>query len=504
MTAEVRRPSVLLTTEGTYPYHGGGVSTWCHALTRQLHNIDFTILGVAMHPYLPRRYELAPNVRGLVTVPLWGTADPAESRPGLSYPAFIERRAAADADNARAEFENAWCKFLVSTLAADGPALNTLSGAVVALHAHFAKYDYRTAFADPRVWSSFVRLAVGAWRLEHRGTTPALAELTEAYQLAYRFLIVLDVDIPPCDVVHSTAAGLCGLPGIVAKVTRGSPYLLTEHGLYLREQYLNLRRTTASTFVRWFAVRIVGAIADLNYHHADLIAPVCEYNTRWERWRGVAESRIKVIHNGVDPARFPPLPSASNVRPTVVSVAQIFALKGQMDLIDAAALVRCDVPDVEFRLYGAITDESYYRQCRDRVEALKLQSTVGFSGPTDRPGEAYRKADVVALASVSEGCPFTVIEAMLSRRAVVATDIGGVSEAVGDAGLLVHPRNPAHLAHAISSLLRSAAQRDRLAGLGCDRATALFTEDRFVQAYADSYQSLFASRACDAAEDPAA
>ena len=80
MSEPRKRRSVLLTTEGTYPYHKGGVSTWCHALTGQLSEVDFTLFAVAMHPYLERAYELTPNVRNVITVPLWGTEDPAEYR----------------------------------------------------------------------------------------------------------------------------------------------------------------------------------------------------------------------------------------------------------------------------------------------------------------------------------------------------------------------------------------------------------------------------------------
>lgn len=35
---------------GTYPYHRGGVSTWCHALTSKLSDVEFTVLALAMHP----------------------------------------------------------------------------------------------------------------------------------------------------------------------------------------------------------------------------------------------------------------------------------------------------------------------------------------------------------------------------------------------------------------------------------------------------------------------
>ena len=70
-------PSVLLTTEGTYPFQKGGVSTWCDVLTWKLSDVDFTLLSVMMNPYLPQRYKIAPNVT-LCPVPLWGTEHPAE------------------------------------------------------------------------------------------------------------------------------------------------------------------------------------------------------------------------------------------------------------------------------------------------------------------------------------------------------------------------------------------------------------------------------------------
>ena len=49
-----------------------------HALTNELSDIDFTVLAITMHPYLERQYALAPNVRNVITVPLWGTEDSAE------------------------------------------------------------------------------------------------------------------------------------------------------------------------------------------------------------------------------------------------------------------------------------------------------------------------------------------------------------------------------------------------------------------------------------------
>ena len=89
MTARMR---VLLSTEGTYPFHGGGVSTWCDALTSHLSEIDFTLLAVTMHPYVQQRYPLPPNARDLVTIPLWGIEEPAEYSWDLPFSTVLRRR----------------------------------------------------------------------------------------------------------------------------------------------------------------------------------------------------------------------------------------------------------------------------------------------------------------------------------------------------------------------------------------------------------------------------
>src|SRR5436190_4927615 len=109
---DMSRLSVLLTTEGTFPYHRGGVSTWCHALTNELSDIDFTVLAITMHPYLEPQYALAPNVRGVITVPLWGTEDPAEYGDHASFPDYLQRRWSTTRRDIEQEFLPAYETFL--------------------------------------------------------------------------------------------------------------------------------------------------------------------------------------------------------------------------------------------------------------------------------------------------------------------------------------------------------------------------------------------------------
>ena len=69
---------VLLTTEGTYPFSGGGVSTWCDTLIRNTPEVRYTLLPLMMNPHVELRYPPPPNVRRMLRVPLWGIEEPSE------------------------------------------------------------------------------------------------------------------------------------------------------------------------------------------------------------------------------------------------------------------------------------------------------------------------------------------------------------------------------------------------------------------------------------------
>ena len=51
--------SVMLTTEGTYPFHTGGVSTWCHQLIESLPEVEVTVFSIIMDPFVSQRIYLA-------------------------------------------------------------------------------------------------------------------------------------------------------------------------------------------------------------------------------------------------------------------------------------------------------------------------------------------------------------------------------------------------------------------------------------------------------------
>ena len=73
-----KRISVLMETEGTYPYAGGGVSTWCDILCKELDQIDYYIFAITGTPMFKYKYLLPDNVKRIQQVPLWGSTEPSE------------------------------------------------------------------------------------------------------------------------------------------------------------------------------------------------------------------------------------------------------------------------------------------------------------------------------------------------------------------------------------------------------------------------------------------
>src|SRR5207249_12313589 len=99
------------------------------------------------------------------------------------------------------------------------------------------------------------------------------------------------------------------------------------------------------------------------------------------------------------------------------------------------------------------------------VAQSKLDDCVSFAGPTTEPWRAYNEAEVMAFPSISEAFPYAVLEAMSCGAAIVATDVGGVREALGDCGLLVPARTPQAMAEAICFLLSSRTRGNQLGRL---------------------------------------
>jgi glycosyltransferase involved in cell wall biosynthesis len=319
------------------------------------------------------------------------------------------------------------------------------------------------------------------------------------------FLRPLGMPVLETDLVHATANGPGALMGLLAKWRHGTPVLLSEHGVYLRERMLAIRRSGDARAARAAQIRFFLRLTELCYRHADLVAPVSGFNGRWARRGGAAPERVRTMHNGVDPAALPLL-TEEPAEPTVAFVGRIDPLKDIELLVTAFAQVRRAIPAARLRLFGGVPagNEDYARRCEARVAELGLGDAVTFEGPVSPVSEAFRRGHLVVLSSRSEGLPLTIIEAAMSGRATVATDVGGMAEAVGDGGLVVPAGDAPAFAAACVRLLRDHELRHELAARGRRRALELFTLEKFAEGFRSVYVSLAQRRPLPAvAPEPA-
>jgi polysaccharide biosynthesis protein PelF len=479
--------SVLMTTEGTYPYSAGGVSTWCDALLRNTPDVRWTLLPLMMNPHIEQKFRAPDNVRRILNVPLWGIEEPAEFIADIPFAQLYDRKRRTTSEAIEREFIPHFRELLRVICSDQGDAM-AFGRVLVALEDYFRVHDYNETFKSRLVWETF-RASVASYRSRFE---PTLFDLTECLRWLYHFLIILNVRVPKTAVTHSTAAAFCGIPCITAKVRHGTPMVLTEHGVYLREQYLFLSRFRRLLFCKQFLLNLITAVVRANYAHADVVAPVCHYNTRWEVAHATPQQKIRVIYNGVDPEHFTPAPKLHG-EPHVVATARIDPLKDIETLLRVAARMKATHPRLKFTVHGAVADEAYYRRCLALRRHLGVEDTVTIGSATEDVVAAYRDADVVLLTSISEAFPYSVIEAMACEKAVVASDVGGVGEALEGCGVLVKPRDDERFAAEVAKLLDDHHLRLRLGAKARARVMDEFRLDHSIGKYLDLYRGLAAA-----------
>jgi glycosyltransferase involved in cell wall biosynthesis len=466
---------VSLISEGAYPHSFGGVSVWCDQLVRRSTEVEFSVVSLVATGNEPEVWQLPDNVTGVTTIPLWGAT---AARRRLSRPA-------------RAEFRPLLEDLLRCLLAEQEPDTEERFGQVLwRLHDFAQRADLGAALSG----DAAIDLLTSAWAQPWAQTTssvPTLRDAGTALQLLEHSLRPLAYPAPAADVVHCVANGLAVLPALAARWAHGSAMLLTEHGVYLRERYLGYRLGPYRWPVKALHLAFLRLLCAHAYSQASLVAPGNVYNKSWEQRLGADPRIIRTIYNGVDPADFAQV-EGEPAGPTISWAGRIDPIKDLHTLIQAFVLVRQVVPEARLRLFGSAPKgaEAYLQSCRDLAAELGVADAVGFEGRVEQIRDAYAAGSVVVLSSISEGFPYTLIEAMTCGRACVATDVGGVSEALGDTGRLVPPRDPEAMAAACVELLGDDALRARLGAEARERALANFTVDRAIGTFGEIYGDL--------------
>ncbi|MET0153054.1 MAG: glycosyltransferase [Candidatus Binatia bacterium] len=206
----------------------------------------------------------------------------------------------------------------------------------------------------------------------------------------------------------------------------------------------------------------------------------------------IAASRLTVVRNGVDLARFRPRrgePRSAADPVTVVTLANLRPEKGLTDLLDAAAILRRRLPACRFQVWG---DGPLRGELEARALALGLDGTLELRGRTEAPEAVLRSADVFALPSHSEASSNGILEAMASGLPVVATRVGGNPLLVEDGatGLLVPARDPGALAESIARLVENPDEAARFGDAALERIRRRFSTESMIRELESVYGGL--------------
>ncbi len=207
---------------------------------------------------------------------------------------------------------------------------------------------------------------------------------------------------------------------------------------------------------------------------------------------GLDPDKLVVIENGIpDPAidvRPVAVPAKSGVI-RVGSVGRFERPKSYEHFISAAAIVASERDDTEFRLIG---DGSLRESLMTQAERLHLRDRIVFAGWSEDPISEIAAMDIYVVSSVTETTNLTVLEAMGLSRPVVATDVGGIADAVTDGvgGYIVPPRREDLLARRICELAADAALRESMGAAGRRRFEESYTEERMITRHLDLYDQL--------------
>lgn len=217
---------------------------------------------------------------------------------------------------------------------------------------------------------------------------------------------------------------------------------------------------------------------------------------------GVKASMIATICNGIDLAAYSPKSktgsrrkSASQQKPGVLvgTVARLHSSKALDVFLDAARLVLAAEPSARFVIGGTGPEEE---RLKAKVRDLRMEPYVKMPGFVADVPEFLSKLDIYVLSSDHEGIGLAVLEAMAAGLPVVATAVGGVPEAVLDGvnGILIPPRQPKALAHAIVRLVVDPDMARTMGIAGRARAEELFDARVMAEKTVNVYRRLAARR----------
>lgn len=279
--------------------------------------------------------------------------------------------------------------------------------------------------------------------------------------------------------VHININVIAGIPAIIASKIAGVPCIC-----HIRETRKLIKRE--KLFAKWVDIFILLNKPAYQVYKVDL-----------------PEKKMRVIYDGIDLDVLSSLEGGSlrneynlNSAPTVGVIGRIVEGKGQLEFVLAAKVALQTMPEIKFIIVGdsKSDDGCYFNRVKELVKAEQLSSNVIFAGWRNDIAGVIKDLDIVVLPSTTypEGLPNAIIEAMVFKKPIIASDIPGPSDIVvnGETGFLVSPGDINAMAEKIIYLLNRKEVAQEMGRKGRIRAEELFNIKKQISKIENIYEEV--------------
>lgn len=494
-----KEADICLILEGTYPFVGGGVAHWARELIRVLPQYSFAVifLGTSADDYTGFHSSLLPNVVHLEAHFLFEKEE---------HPEHSTENISPEVKDKIERMHEKFCPFIEDHNLDTMPELFELLGDPEHLNKGLflrskASWEllikkYYELYSDQSFFDYF-------WGI--RSLHRPFWELAKIVN-----------NIPKIKVLHSASTGYAGLLGALLQKKYNLPFLLTEHGIYTKERWIELisnyffenvvkenAQFSSESGLLEIWMRFFKVLAKITYCAANPIISLFDGYQARQIADGAHPERTMIMSYGIDFNRYPFLDKKLNrTKPIVALMGRVVPIKDVKSFIRACALLIKKLPKVEVWIAGSLNENKHYvANCKKLVQMLGLEEQIKFLGEQNAM-DIYPHIDLLLMTSISEGSPFVMLESFAVGLPVVSTDVGGCRELIegknaedkllGLAGRIVSMADIEGLAYAAYELLTDEQAWNDAKQTAITRVRRYYSMEQLIQNYTSLYDAAIA------------
>lgn len=294
-------------------------------------------------------------------------------------------------------------------------------------------------------------------------------------RILHLFCLIKYLYVNKFDIVHCHSGGYgC----VAAKIAGIKDIIYTKHGVgYTQDE---LRKMSFTKKVSSFIVdKCVSMYIALTKADKEILV----------KFFKISPDKILVIPNGLNAPVLPVKKKNDRKEKVIGTVTRLMPQKGLRYFIEAIPEIIKFDNTIKFKIAGSGEQEN---ELKELVNELNLNNNIEFMGYIINIISFIDDLDIFVLPSVWEGFPYVILEAMLMKKPIIATDIFGINEIIDNNinGILIKPKNPHYISISIIHLLKNPDLARKLGINAYSKAQREYTLEKNVRSIENLYNKL--------------